>query len=213
MYKRQLQVDTTNILFICAGTFTGIDSLVRNRSSSSLASKPEHFAMRQEHVPEKAEIEKIKEAFRLMRPEDLIEFGMIPELLGRLPILATLDPLEENDLVRVLQEPRDALVKQYQKLFSLNDTSLLFTPNALREIARLAIERKTGARALRSILEEVMLDVLYELPNHKGKLKEFVVNKRVVEKKTFAAGKQTWVEVTGKKEENKDEGPGHRKTA
>ena len=211
--QQYLQVDTTNILFICAGTFTGIDGLVRSRSSSSLASKPEHFAMRQEHVPEKADIEKIKEAFQLMRPEDLIEFGMIPELLGRLPVLATLDPLEEDDLVRVLQEPRDALVKQYQKLFSLNDTTLRFTPNALREIARLAIERRTGARALRSILEEVMLDALYELPNHKGKLKEFVVNKSVVEKKTFAAGKKTWVELSETKEADSDEDPGHRKTA
>ena len=217
--QQYLQVDTTNILFICAGTFTGIENLVRGRSTSSLASKPEHLAMRQEHVAEKAEIEKIKEAFRLMRPEDLIEFGMIPELLGRLPILATLDPLEEDDLVRVLQEPRDALVKQYQKLFSLNGTLLRFTPDALREVARLAIERKTGARALRSILEEVMLDALYELPNHQGELKEFVVNKNVVEKRTFAAGKQVWAEETGKtrevgkKEADGDEDQGHRKTA
>jgi ATP-dependent Clp protease ATP-binding subunit ClpX len=138
---------------------------------------------------------------------------MIPELLGRLPVIATLDPLEEDELVRVLKEPRDALVKQYAKLFSLNGTSLRFTPDALREIARLAIERETGARALRSILEDVMLDALFELPNHQGRLKEFVVNKSAVEKKTFAAGKKTWAEEETGKKKMGDNDQGHRKTA
>ena len=151
-----------------------------------------------------------KEIMDKLQPEDLIEFGMIPELLGRLPVVATLDPLDEGDLIRVLQEPRDALVKQYTKLFSLNETRLRFTSDALREIARLAIKRKTGARALRSILEEVMLDVLYELPDHKGELQEFVVNKAVVDHRTFSKGGKTLRKNEKKKSDNDQD---HRKTA
>ena len=210
--QQYLQVDTTNILFICAGTFTGINTIVEDRTGAdksvkSCLSDPEKG--KKKSTPPVAAI---KAAFRDMKAKDLVEFGMIPELLGRLPVIATLDPLEEDELVRVLKEPRDALVKQYTKLFNLNGTSLRFTPDALREIARLAIERETGARALRSILEEVMLDALFELPNHQGRLKAFVVNKNVVEKKTFAAGKKTWAEETGKKEIG-DNDQDHRKTA
>ena len=219
--QQYLQVDTTNILFICAGTFTGIEHIIAKREDMAEGTVG-GFSNRDLYDAES--LKSRKEIMDKLQPEDLIEFGMIPELLGRLPVVAALDPLDEGDLVRVLQEPRDALVKQYTKLFSLNDTRLRFTSDALREIARLAIKRKTGARALRSILEEVMLDVLYELPEHKGVLQEFVVNKAVVDHRTFAKGGKTLrKDETGKKEagdknetgkkEAVDNDQDHRKTA
>ena len=219
--QQYLQVDTTNILFICAGTFTGIEHIIAKREDMAEGTVG-GFSNRA--LYDKESLKSRKEIMDKLQPEDLIEFGMIPELLGRLPVVAALDPLDEGDLVRVLQEPRDALVKQYTKLFSLNDTRLRFTSDALREIARLAIKRKTGARALRSILEEVMLDVLYELPDHKGELQEFVVNKAVVDHRTFAKGGKTLrKDETGKKEagdknetgkkEAVDNDQDHRKTA
>ena len=219
--QQYLQVDTTNILFICAGTFTGIEHIIAKREDMAEGTVG-GFSNRDLYDAES--LKSRKEIMDKLQPEDLIEFGMIPELLGRLPVVAALDPLDEGDLVRVLQEPRDALVKQYTKLFSLNDTRLRFTSDALREIARLAIKRKTGARALRSILEEVMLDVLYELPDHKGELQEFVVNKAVVDHRTFAKGGKTLrKDETGKKEagdknetgkkEAVDNDQDHRKTA
>ena len=208
--QQYLQVDTTNILFICAGTFTGIEHIIAKREDMAEGTVG-GFSNRD--LYDKESLKSRKEIMDKLQPEDLIEFGMIPELLGRLPVVAALDPLDEGDLVRVLQEPRDALVKQYTKLFSLNDTRLRFTSDALREIARLAIKRKTGARALRSILEEVMLDVLYELPDHKGELQEFVVNKAVVDHRTFAKGGKTLRKnETGKKEAG-DNDQDHRKTA
>ena len=205
--QQYLQVDTTNILFICAGTFTGIEHIIAKREDMAEGTVG-GFSNRDLYDAES--LKSRKEIMDKLQPEDLIEFGMIPELLGRLPVVAALDPLDEGDLVRVLQEPRDALVKQYTKLFSLNDTRLRFTSDALREIARLAIKRKTGARALRSILEEVMLDVLYELPDHKGELQEFVVNKAVVDHRTFAKGGKTLRKDEKKKSDNDQD---HRKTA
>ncbi len=205
--QQYLQVDTTNILFICAGTFTGIEHIIAKREDMAEGTVG-GFSNRDLYDAES--LKSRKEIMDKLQPEDLIEFGMIPELLGRLPVVAALDPLDEGDLVRVLQEPRDALVKQYTKLFSLNDTLLRFTSDALREIARLAIKRKTGARALRSILEEVMLDVLYELPDHKGELQEFVVNKAVVDHRTFSKGGKTLRKDEKKKSDNDQD---HRKTA
>ena len=205
--QQYLQVDTTNILFICAGTFTGIEHIIAKREDMAEGTVG-GFSNRDLYDAES--LKSRKEIMDKLQPEDLIEFGMIPELLGRLPVVATLDPLDEGDLIRVLQEPRDALVKQYTKLFSLNETRLRFTSDALREIARLAIKRKTGARALRSILEEVMLDVLYELPEHKGVLQEFVVNKAVVDHRTFAKGGKTLRKDEKKKSDNDQD---HRKTA
>ena len=205
--QQYLQVDTTNILFICAGTFTGIEHIIAKREDMAEGTVG-GFSNRDLYDAES--LESRKGIMDKLQPEDLIEFGMIPELLGRLPVVAALDPLDEGDLVRVLQEPRDALVKQYTKLFSLNDTRLRFTSDALREIARLAIKRKTGARALRSILEEVMLDVLYELPDHKGELQEFVVNKAVVDHRTFSKGGKTLRKNEKKKSDNDQD---HRKPA
>ena len=205
--QQYLQVDTTNILFICAGTFTGIEHIIAKREDMAEGTVG-GFSNRDLYDAES--LKSRKEIMDKLQPEDLIEFGMIPELLGRLPVVATLDPLDEGDLIRVLQEPRDALVKQYTKLFSLNETRLRFTSDALREIARLAIKRKTGARALRSILEEVRLDVLYELPDHKGELQEFVVNKAVVDHRTFSKGGKTLRKDEKKKSDNDQD---HRKTA
>ena len=125
-----------------------------------------------------------------MEVEDLVKFGMIPEFLGRLPLISNLDPLSENDLMRVLTEPRDAIVRQYQELFRLSGTELSFTEKALRDVAKLAATRGTGARGLRSVMEEVMLDVLYEHPEHDGKIAEYVVTPELVRHKSFKKGKK-----------------------
>jgi len=126
------------------------------------------------------------EFVRLLEPHDLVEFGMIPEFVGRLPVVTTLETLEQHDLVRILTEPRNALVRQYQRIFEMGDAKLEFAPDGLEAIAELAIERKTGVRALRSILEEVLLDLLYELPARKD-TREFVVTKEVVTGETSLA--------------------------
>jgi len=185
--QQYIQVDTSNILFICGGTFTGIEDIIAGRiGRRQMGFKPLWDNVSTETVEARREILKNVEV------EDLIQFGMIPELLGRVPVVATLDPLDEADLVRVLTEPKDALVKQYRELFRLNGTHLRFTDKALRDIASLAAERGTGARGLRAVLEEVMLDVLYELPEHEGRLSEYVVNPEVVRHKSFTKGKRVY---------------------
>ncbi|MCH2582755.1 MAG: ATP-dependent Clp protease ATP-binding subunit ClpX, partial [Planctomycetes bacterium] len=181
--QQYLQVDTSNILFICGGTFTGLEDIIANRvGRKQIGFNPTWDS----HTAEN--IEARKKIMKELQVEDLVQFGLIPEFLGRLPIITTLSPLDEGDLVRVLQEPRAALVKQYTELFRLNGTKLRFTAKALRDLAALAIHRGTGARGLRSILEEVMLDVLYELPEHKDELLEFLINSDVVRHRTFAKG-------------------------
>ncbi|MCX7817105.1 MAG: ATP-dependent Clp protease ATP-binding subunit ClpX [Syntrophales bacterium] len=166
-----IQVDTTNILFICGGAFNSLEEIIARRiSGSSMGFGAE---IRGKHS------KKIGELLAQVQPEDLLKFGMIPEFVGRLPIIATLDELDENDMVRILVEPKDAIIKQYQKLFEMENVKLRFTDGALRAIAKLAIERKTGARGLRSILENVMLDIMYELPSRRD-LKECIISEEVV---------------------------------
>ena len=185
--QQYIQVDTTNILFICGGTFTGLEEIVAERiGKRQIGFKPVWDKVTTENVEARREI------LRQVEVEDLIQFGMIPEFLGRVPVISTLDPLSAEDLVRVLQEPKDALVKQYTELFHLNGTKLRFTDKALTEIAKLAVKRSTGARGLRAILEDVMLDPLYELPEHEGGLVEYVVNPEVVRHKAFAKGKRVF---------------------
>ncbi len=152
-----LQVDTTNILFICGGAFDGLDKVIRNRSEKGGIG----FGA---EVKSKEDKKAVGEVLRTVEPEDLIKFGLIPELIGRLPVVATLTELEEAALVQILIEPKNALIKQYQKLFAMEDVELEVRPSALSAIARKALERKTGARGLRSILEQVLLDTMYELP-------------------------------------------------
>ena len=198
--QQYLQVDTSNILFICGGTFTGLEDIIANRvGRKQIGFNPTWDS----HTAEN--IEARKKIMKELQVEDLVQFGMIPEFLGRLPIITTLSPLDEEDLVRVLQEPRDALVKQYTELFRLNGTKLRFTSKALRDLAALAIHRGTGARGLRSILEEVMLDVLYELPEHKDELLEFLINSDVVRHRTFAKGKKVFRKKKKSKEADKRE--------
>ena len=198
--QQYLQVDTSNILFICGGTFTGLEDIIANRvGRKQIGFNPTWDS----HTAEN--IEARKKIMKALQVEDLVQFGMIPELLGRLPVITTLSPLDEGDLVRVLQEPRDALVKQYAELFRLNGTKLRFTAKALRDLAGLAIQRGTGARGLRSILEEVMLDVLYELPEHKDELLEFLINSDVVRHRTFAKGKKVFRKNNKGKEADKRE--------
>ncbi len=152
-----VQVDTTNILFLCGGAFDGLEKVIRNRSERGGMG----FGA---EVKSKDDKKAIGEVFRMVEPEDLIKFGLIPELIGRLPVVATLTDLDEDALVTILTEPKNALVKQYQKLFSMEGVELEIRPGAMTAIAKRRLERKTGARGLRSILESVLLDTMYELP-------------------------------------------------
>ncbi len=152
-----VQVDTTNILFICGGAFDGLEKVIRNRSEKGGMG----FGA---EVKSKDDKRAIGEVLRTVEPEDLIKFGLIPELIGRLPVIATLEELSTEALVQILVEPKNALVKQYQKLFSMENVELEIRPAAMTAVARRALERKTGARGLRSILESALLDTMYELP-------------------------------------------------
>jgi ATP-dependent Clp protease ATP-binding subunit ClpX len=169
-----VQVDTTNVLFIVGGAFDGLEKVILNRTErsgigfgASVAAKSEKGA---------------GETFQSVEPEDLVKFGLIPELVGRLPVVATLDELGEQTLVRVLTEPANSLVRQYQKLFEMEGAELEIRPQALKAIAHKAIQRKTGARGLRSILEAALLDVMYELPSHSN-VKRVVLDEAAVEGK------------------------------
>ncbi|MGV6849566.1 MAG: ATP-dependent Clp protease ATP-binding subunit ClpX [Marinibacterium sp.] len=151
-----LQVDTTNILFICGGAFAGLDKIIAQRGKGS--------AMGFGADVRDEDSRGVGEVFKDLEPEDLLKFGLIPEFVGRLPVLATLEDLDEDALVEILTKPKNALVKQYQRLFELEDTELTFTEDALKAIAQRAIARKTGARGLRSILEDILLDTMFDLP-------------------------------------------------
>ncbi len=152
-----LQVDTTNILFICGGAFDGLEKVIRNRSAKAGIGFGATIASKDQH--------KTGEILREVEPEDLIKFGLIPEFVGRLPVVATLEELDETALVRILTEPKNALTKQYQKLFSMENVDLEFHEGVLLAIARKALARKAGARGLRSILEHALLDVMFDLPS------------------------------------------------
>ena len=166
-----LQVDTTNILFICGGAFAGLDKIIAQRGKGSAIG----FGADVRDNDSRG----VGEVFKELEPEDLLKFGLIPEFVGRLPVLATLEDLDQDALVIILTQPKNALVKQYQRLFDLEDTQLTFTDEALQAIAKRAIERKTGARGLRSILEEILLDTMFDLPGMEN-VDEIVVNEEAV---------------------------------
>ena len=166
-----LQVDTTNILFICGGAFAGLDKIIAQRGKGSAIG----FGADVRDNDNRG----VGEMFKELEPEDLLKFGLIPEFVGRLPVLATLEDLDHDALVIILTQPKNALVKQYQRLFDLEDTQLTFTDEALQAIAKRAIERKTGARGLRSILEEILLDTMFDLPGMEN-VDEIVVNEEAV---------------------------------
>ena len=154
-----LQVDTSNILFICGGAFSGLDKIIRNRSRSRAASD----SPRRSRAPTAMTID--GELLQDVEPEDFVKYGLIPEFVGRLPVVATLEELDEDALVEILVEPKNALSRQYQKLFEMEDVTLEFRDDALRAVAQRAMLRKTGARGLRTILENVLLDTMYDLPS------------------------------------------------
>jgi ATP-dependent Clp protease ATP-binding subunit ClpX len=156
-HQEFIQIDTTNILFICGGAFAGLDKIIEQRSNR----KGIGFGAEIRSVRERSE----SDLFSKVLPEDLLKFGLIPEFVGRLPVIGVVDSLDRDALIRILIEPKNALVKQYQKFFELEDAELEFTEEALLAVAELALERGTGARGLRSILEEVLLGVMYELPS------------------------------------------------
>lgn len=156
-HQEFIQIDTTNVLFICGGAFDGIEQIIKRR----LGKKVIGFGSDDDHRTELTSGEYLQKVL----PEDLLQYGLIPEFVGRLPIVSTLEPLDEEALVRILTEPKNALVKQYQKLLELDDVELEFEQGALLEIAKEAIKRKTGARGLRSIIEGIMLDVMFDLPS------------------------------------------------
>ena len=166
-----VKVDTANILFISGGTFTGLEQIIKQR----LGSKMMGFGAK---IVEENK-QSIGEILKLVRPEDLIKFGLIPEFLGRLPVVATLDELNEASLIRILREPKNALVKQFQKLFEMEGVNLRFTDSAYAAIAEEALKRKSGARGLRAILEAAMIDIMYELPSIEN-VKECVVGEDVI---------------------------------
>ncbi len=166
-----LQVDTTNILFICGGAFSGLDRIIGDRMQGRSIGFGAHVAAPDER--------RVGELLRKCEPEDLLRFGLIPEFIGRLPVIATLEDLDEPALIKILTEPKNALVKQYARLFEMEGTKLTFTTDALSAIAKRAIERKTGARGLRSIMEGILLDTMFDLPGLEG-VEEVQVDKDVV---------------------------------
>jgi ATP-dependent Clp protease ATP-binding subunit ClpX len=168
-----VKVNTSNILFVCGGTFNGLDRIIRNRIGSKLIGFEADIQAKEE--------KDINQILPLVQPEDLIKFGLIPEFIGRIPVVATLGELSLEALVRILTEPKNALVKQYKKLFELEGVELKFTDEALLSVAQDALKRKSGARGLRAILESVMLDIMYDIPSTMG-IRECVIGEEVITK-------------------------------
>ncbi|CAI6147295.1 MAG: ATP-dependent Clp protease ATP-binding subunit ClpX [uncultured Sulfurimonas sp.] len=162
-------IDTTNILFICGGAFDGLEEILKRKQGANILG----FGHEKKTKDEK------KPTYDMVEPDDLVHFGLIPELVGRLPIIASLSEISEEDMVRILTEPKNSLIRQYQKLFSIDEVQLNFEDEALLAIAKKAIKRKTGARGLRAILEENMIDIMYELPEHAGY--EVLITKAVID--------------------------------
>ena len=185
-----LQVDTTNILFVVGGAFAGLDKVISNRGDSSTIG----FGAKIKNIDDR----RVGEILHEVEPDDLLKFGLIPEFVGRLPVIATLQDLDENALIKILTEPKNALVKQYQTLFSMEEVRLTFSEDALSAIAKRAIKRKTGARGLRSIMEDILLDTMYDLPSFEG-VEEVVVNGEVVN----GAAKPLLIYADAKKKKDK----------
>ncbi|MEY8445298.1 ATP-dependent Clp protease ATP-binding subunit ClpX [Enterococcus ratti] len=169
-HQEFIQIDTTNVLFIVGGAFDGIETIVKNR----LGEKTIGFGTQNQKLAEGESV------MQQIIPEDLLKFGLIPEFIGRLPVMAALEKLTTEDLVRILTEPKNALVKQYKKLLSLDDTELEFEPDALKAIAKKAIDRNTGARGLRSIIEEIMMDVMFDIPSNET-IEKVIITKEAAE--------------------------------
>ncbi len=171
-----LQVDTTNILFICGGAFAGLERIIAARGKGTSIG----FGADVRSPDERSTGQVLKEA----EPEDLLKFGLIPEFVGRLPVIATLTDLDEAALIDILTKPKNALIRQYQKLFEMDGVELEFSPDSLSKIATRAIERKTGARGLRAILEGLLLEIMYDLPARQSELAKVIIHPEVVTDKT-----------------------------
>jgi len=200
-HQEFIQIDTTNILFICGGAFDGIDKIIENR----IGKKSMGFGAEVKGKKDK----NVGEVLKQIVPQDLLKFGLIPEFVGRLPIIVTLHSLDKTALMQILTEPKNALVKQYQKLFELDDVLLEFDESAIEAIADKAIKRETGARGLRAIIEEVMLDVMYEIPSEKN-VEKCIVTRETIENKArpeliFNENKKPLKKNTGKKSKVKRE--------
>ncbi len=167
-----LQVDTTNILFICGGAFSGLDQVIAHRQKGTAIGFGADVRSQDDS--------KIGDVLKKLQPEDLVKYGLIPEFVGRLPVIATLEDLDEASLIKILTEPKNALIKQYQSLFKMEKVNLEFRIEALKSIAKLAISRKTGARGLRSILESILMDTMFDLPSHDN-LEEVIIGSETVE--------------------------------
>ncbi|MFZ3085136.1 MAG: ATP-dependent Clp protease ATP-binding subunit ClpX [Candidatus Hydromicrobium sp.] len=170
-----IQINTTNILFICGGSFSGLEKIIERRINKS------SVGFVSGKVPDK--VEKIDKLLPQTMPEDLLKYGLIPELIGRLPVVSTLSSLTENDLIKILVEPKNSLVKQYSKMFKMDKVDLEFTEDALMEISKHALQRGTGARGLRSIMEEIMLNIMFEIPE-RNDISKCIITREVVENKT-----------------------------
>ncbi|MFN4243530.1 MAG: ATP-dependent Clp protease ATP-binding subunit ClpX [Tepidisphaerales bacterium] len=179
--QQYIQMDTTHILFICGGTFVGLEDIIRKRLGRQM------IGFASESAPVATESEKAA-ILAQVQPEDLVEFGMIPEFVGRLPVVSTLEPLDVPTLVNILTQPKNAIVKQYQRIFRMEGSELEFTPRALEMIASRALKRDTGARGLRAVCEEIMLDLMYRLPDQ-PQGRKYVINEAVVE------GRQSAIEL------------------
>jgi len=171
-HQEFIKVDTTDILFICGGAFDGIESIIERKLSGNVMG----FGQKKKGKVDKEQI------LSQVEPDDLVKYGLIPELIGRLPIIGTLNQISVEDMKHILTQPKNALTKQYQKLFSIDEVELVFEDGAVEEIAKKAIERKTGARGLRAILEDIMLDIMFSLPEYRGK-KVTITREVVTEKK------------------------------
>ncbi|MBS1151338.1 MAG: ATP-dependent protease ATP-binding subunit ClpX, partial [Myxococcaceae bacterium] len=188
-YNQQeyIQVDTTNILFICGGAFHGIDGVIKRRVGEKGLGFGAKLAQREDRS--------VGDLLKLVEPEDLMKFGMIPEFIGRLPVIATLNDLSEDDLVTILSTPKNALVKQYQKMFEMEKVKLSFTKEALRAIAKEAMRRHSGARGLRAIMEDAMLDIMYDVPYREGikecRISDGVIMRREAPQLVFEKEKKT----------------------
>jgi ATP-dependent Clp protease ATP-binding subunit ClpX len=173
-HQEFIQINSTNILFICGGVFEGLENIIKKRKEHQTLGFRANISSEKE--------KKIDSLLKEVEPDDLLKYGFIPEFIGRLPVIATLSELTKEDLIRILVEPKNSLVKQYQKIFEIDGVELVIEKDALSAIAEKAIKRKTGARGLRTILEEIMLDVMYEIPSQ-NKVKKCIIDREVVEKK------------------------------
>lgn len=173
-HQEFLKVDTTNILFICGGAFVGLDKIIKRRIGNQILG----FSLSEEKLKER-ELLDTDHILSLTEPEDLIKFGLIPEFIGRLPVISSLEKLKEDDLVRILTEPKNALIKQYQKLMEMEDVKLIFEPTAIRALAEKAVKKGTGARGLRALIEELMLEIMYSVPSRKD-VSECIITKETV---------------------------------